>query len=250
MTSPDRSGATVLAVVQARMGSTRLPGKSLRPLAGRTTLDWVLRAAEQSHEVAGVVVATTTLQEDDAIAEHAERAGARVVRGAQDDVLSRYLLAVEAYEPDAVVRLTADCPLLDPAVLDLAVATWRHAPDADYVSTILFRTLPRGLDVEVVSAEALRRADRVARDHHRVHVTSYVYTHPEEFGLTGLVFAPRENTLRATLDTDADARVIDAVVAALGDAPPAWRDVVRWLDQHPEVAALNSEVRQKPLEAG
>lgn len=250
MSTRGRADASVLAVVQARMGSTRLPSKSLRPLGSSTTLEWVLRAAARSEQLADVVVATTDQPEDDILARCATDAGAHVVRGPTDDVLSRYLLAVDTYAPDAVVRLTADCPLLDPHVLDLAVSTWRHAPGIDYVSTIMFRTLPRGLDVEVVSAGALRRAGATATDHHRAHVTSYIYTHPEDFGLLGLVFGPRESALRVTLDTEQDAQVIDAVVAALGDEPPPWREVVAWLERHPEVVALNAEVEQKPLEAG
>jgi spore coat polysaccharide biosynthesis protein SpsF len=250
VTSTVRDRGPVLAVVQARMGSTRLPSKSLRPLAGRSTLGWVVRAAAAAEEIDGVVVATTDGAEDDVLAEHAESLGASVVRGSSDDVLSRYLTALDVFDPAGVVRLTADCPLLDPAVIDLAVRTWRGDATVDYVSTILFRTLPRGLDVEVVSADALRRVDPLAHAHHRAHVTSYIYSHPDRFRLLGLVFGPEASTGRVTLDTEPDAAVLDALAAGLGDAPPAWRDVVAWLADHPEIAALNAHVEQKALEQG
>lgn len=241
----------VTAVVQARSGSTRLPGKVLRSLGGRPVLSWVLRAAREAACFEGLVVATTSLPEDDAVARLAEEAGAGVVRGPVDDVLDRYLLALDAHPADAVVRLTADCPLLDPALLRTVVAAWRAAPDAaDYVATTLHRTLPRGLDVELLTAEALRRAGREARAHDRVHVTSYVWGHPELFRLSGIVVAPAAADLRITLDTPEDAALLDGLVAAVGDRPPAWRELVGLLRARPDLVALNAAVQQKALEAG
>ena len=241
----------VAAVVQARSGSTRLPGKVLRPLGGRPVLSWVVRAAQVAGCFDDVVVATSTLPDDDAVARLAGEAGAAVVRGPVDDVLDRYLLALDAHPADAVVRLTADCPLLDPALLRTVVAAWRAAPDAaDYVATTLHRTLPRGLDVELVTADALRRAGREARAHDRVHVTSYVWGHPELFRLSGLVVSPAAADLRITLDTLEDAALLDALVAAVGDRPPPWRELVSLLRAQPELVALNAAVEQKSLEEG
>ncbi|WP_448641022.1 cytidylyltransferase domain-containing protein [Geodermatophilus sp. URMC 63] len=241
----------VTAVVQARTGSTRLPGKVLRPLAGRPVLSWVLRAAAACPGIDEVVVATTTLPGDDPVAELARAAGASVVRGPVDDVLERYLRALDASPADAVVRLTADCPLLDPDLLGAVVAAWRAAPDAaDYVATTLVRTLPRGLDVELVTAAALRRAGMEARDHHRTHVTSYVWSHPDRFRLTGLVVAPAADDLRITLDTPEDAALIEALVEVVGDRAPSWRELVAVLRERPELAALNAAVVQKTLAEG
>ncbi|GAB4080406.1 NTP transferase domain-containing protein [Modestobacter muralis] len=241
----------VAAVVQARMGSTRMPGKVLRPLAGRPVLSWVLRAVAESGCADEVVVATSTLPEDDAVAELATIEGVAVVRGPVDDVLDRFLLALDAHPADAVVRLTADCPLLDPALLRSVVGAWRAAPDQhDYVATTLQRTLPRGLDVELVTAAALRTAGRLARDHDRSHVTSYVWSHPADFRLLGLVVAPAAQDLRVTLDTAEDAALLDAVVAELGDRAPGWRELVALLRSRPELIALNAAVQQKALEEG
>ena len=233
------------------MGSTRMPGKVLRPLAGRPVLSWVLRAVRESRCADDVVVATSTLPEDDAVAALAEAEGAAVVRGPVDDVLDRYLLALDAHPADAVLRLTADCPLLDPALLRAVVGAWQAAPaEHDYVATTLQRTLPRGLDVELVTAAALREAGRLARDHDRSHVTSYVWGHPADFRLLGLVVAPAAQDLRVTLDTAEDAALLDAVVAELGDRAPGWRELVALLRSRPEFVALNAAVQQKALEEG
>jgi len=233
------------------MGSTRMPGKVLRPLAGRPVLSWVLRAVAESRCADDVVVATSTLPEDDAVAELAAAEGVAVVRGPVDDVLDRFLLALDAHPADAVLRLTADCPLLDPALLRSVVGAWRAAPaEHDYVATTLQRTLPRGLDVELVTAAALREAGRLARDHDRSHVTSYVWGHPADFRVLGLVVAPAAADLRVTLDTAEDAALLDAVVAELGDRAPAWRELVALLHSRPELVALNAAVQQKALEEG
>lgn len=134
----------VVAVIQARMGSGRLPGKVLIPLGGRPVLDWVVRAARSATEVDEVVIATSTSSADDEIAFAGARLGCRVVRGSEEDVLSRFVLAADASEADAIVRLTADCPLLDPALIDQVVRTWSRDPALGYVSTTLIRTLPEG----------------------------------------------------------------------------------------------------------
>lgn len=240
----------VNAVVQARTGSTRLPGKVLRVLGDRPVLDWVVRAAQEAPGVDVVVVATSAQPDDDPVEERARALGAQVVRGSELDVLSRFVASVEAFPCDAVVRLTADCPLLDPAMIGQVVATWRAAPRLDYVATTLVRTLPRGLDVELVRSDVLVQLCATATGHDRVHVTSGVYADPERYDLLGLAVAPSGEDLRVTLDTAEDAEVLDLVVAALGNQPPTWRAVVAFLRAHPEVALLNGHVVQKRLEEG
>lgn len=232
------------------MGSTRLPGKVLRELAGRPVLDWVVDAASAATEVDEVVVATSTLAVDDAIVEWGDRTGIRVVRGSESDVLSRYVLAASQTDADAVVRLTADCPLLDSILIDQVVALWRRDPGLGYVATTLERTLPRGLDVELVSREALADADRHAVGHDRVHVTSSLYAQGSSVARAGIVVAPSAAHLRVTLDVAEDADLLDALVAVLPQRPPRWHDIVGALAAHPEIAALNAGVEQKQLEEG
>ena len=238
------------AVIQARAGSTRLPAKVLADLGGRPVLGWVVRAARAASLVDEVIVATSTLAGDDVVADLAESLGARVVRGSEDDVLSRFVAALDAYPADAVVRLTADCPLLDPTLIDAVAGAWAAAPTLDYVSTVLVRSLPRGMDIELVTARALRSVDRMAVGHDRVHVTSGVYADPTAYRLLGVCVTPAANDLRVTLDTAEDLVLLRALVAELPDSPPEWRDVVALLRARPELVAINADVVQKPLEAG
>ncbi len=238
------------AVIQARAGSTRLPGKVLADLGGRPVLEWVVRAARAATLIDEVIVATSTQAGDDAGAGLAASLGVHVVRGSEDDVLSRFIAALDAHPADAVVRLTADCPLLDPTLIDAVAGAWAAAPTHDYVSTVLVRCLPRGLDVELVSAQALRAVDRMATGHDRVHVTSALYADPTAYRLLGLCVTPPADDLRVTLDTTEDLVLLRALVAVLPDAPPPWRDVVAALRARPDLVALNAGVRQKPIEAG
>ena len=240
----------VIAVIQARTGSTRLPAKVLRPLGDSTVLGRVVRAAQSAPGVEDVVVATSGAADDERVAEAARGLGVAVVRGSETDVLSRFLQAVDEHPCDGVVRLTADCPLLDPTVIGQAVAMWRADPGLDYVSTTLVRNLPRGLDVEIASVDVLREVGRSATGYHRTHVTSGIYTEPRRFQLGGLVFHPRADDLRVTLDTPEDAALIGAVVADLGPDPLPWRRVVALLRARPDLVALNADVAQKRLEEG
>lgn len=240
----------VNAVVQARLSSTRLPGKVLRPLGGRSVLGWVVRAASRARGIDTVVVATSDTPDDDAVAHEAWRRGAAVVRGPLYDVLDRFGTAVHQYPCDAVVRLTADCPLLDPALIDQLVALWRADPTLDYVSNVLVRTFPRGLDAELVRREVLDEQLAQATGVDRVHVTSGIYARPDRYRCAGLVAAPDSSDLRVTLDTAADFAVLDGLVNKLDDGASSWRAVVATLRAHPELAALNAQIGQKPPAAG
>jgi spore coat polysaccharide biosynthesis protein SpsF len=240
----------VVVVIQARMGSTRLPGKVLTDLGGLPVLAWVVRACRAASLVDEVVVATSTDPGDDAVAEAAAGLGVGIVRGSEDDVLSRFVLALDEHPADALVRITADCPFTDPALIDAVVSAWTTTPTLDYVSTVLVRTLPHGLDVELVTAQALRRVDATATGHDRVHVTSGVYTAPDEYSVMGLCFAPDATDLRVTLDTPEDLRMLRAVVAARGTSVCSRAEIVGLLRDRPDLAALNAEVRQKSLAEG
>lgn len=239
MTSP-------LLIIQARMGSTRLPGKALSDLGGRPVLAWVVRAAQQA-DVGRVVVATSDGPADDRIASLAAELGTAVTRGSEDDVLGRFLLTADEHGGQDVIRLTGDCPLLDPTIIRAAAAAYGEA-NVDYLSTITPRSLPRGLDVEVVSVGALRLADRKASGPDRSHVTSWLYREPGRVRIAGLTFQPRADDLRVTLDTPEDARAMEEIVRHLGDRPPQWRDLVSFLRAHPEIVAVNSNVPQKGLD--
>lgn len=240
----------VTVVIQARMGSTRLPGKVLEDLGGLPVLAWVVRACRASGQADAVVIATSTAPQDDAVAELAASLGVPVVRGSEHDVLNRYVAALEEHPSDALVRITADCPFTDPAVIDAVVAAWRADPAYDYVSTVLVRTLPHGLDVELVTADALRRVNGTATAHHRAHVTSGIYTDPTTYDLLGLSFAPDATDLRITLDTPEDLVALRAIVAERGTGIASRREILALLRARPDLVAINAAVTQKSLEAG
>jgi spore coat polysaccharide biosynthesis protein SpsF len=242
-----------LGIVQARMGSSRLPGKVLRRLGGRTVLDRVVRAARDSGVLDDVVVATTVQSVDDAVAAECDAIGVACHRGPVDDVLTRFIEVLDvrrregAPESDAVLRFTADCPLLDPEIIAMVAGVFAATPQIDYISTSITRTLPRGLDVEAVRTPVLRAADGLATEHHRTHVTSYVYAHPEQFRVAGLTLQPDLSHLRLTLDTEDDWRLIEAIVGHFGDRPMPVRAVADWLAHRPELIKINGHVRQKAL---
>jgi spore coat polysaccharide biosynthesis protein SpsF len=220
----------------------------LLPVAGETVLGRVVRAAYASARLDEVVVATSTNPGDDLVAEESTRLGVPCVRGSEDDVLARFVDTLDAHPTDAVMRLTADCPLLDPQIVRAAAEVWVSRPSIDYLSTALARTLPRGLDVEIVRSEVLRAVDKIATGHHRSHVTSWIYTHPEDFRIMGIDFLPSRDHLRLTLDTAEDWALVQHVVEAFGQRQPPLDELATWLAANPEVRELNAGVTQKLLD--
>jgi spore coat polysaccharide biosynthesis protein SpsF len=235
-----------LGIIQARMGSSRLPGKVLRRLGGYTVLERVVRAAQRSGVLDQLVVATTVEAIDDAVVAECEAIGVPCLRGPVDDVLTRFLGVLDQFESDVVLRFTADCPLLDPELVARAHRVFTAA-GVDYLTTSITRTLPRGLDVEVVRTPVLRAIDALATEHHRVHVTSYIYTHADDFDVIGLTMQPDQSHLRLTLDTEDDWHLIEAIVAEFGDEPVSIRKIANWLATRPDLLELNAHVLQKAL---
>ncbi|MHB8899425.1 MAG: cytidylyltransferase domain-containing protein [Thermoguttaceae bacterium] len=238
----------VVAIVQARTGSTRLPGKVLHDLAGHTMLARVLRRTQRAALVNQVVVATTTSSEDDPVVSECRRLGVSWYRGSEHDVLDRYYVTAEAYRAELVVRVTSDCPLIDPALIDRVVeAYFRERPD--YVSNFLERTFPRGLDNEAVPFEGLARAWCEAEAaYQRVHVTPYFYEHPELFRLLAVKQDRDLSGHRWTVDTPDDLRFVRAVFELLGgDDRFTWEDVLALIEADASLAGINRHVRHKAL---
>lgn len=240
-----------LAIVQARMGSTRLPGKVLQDIGGKTMLARVLERAERSRLIDGVCVATTTGPEDDAIEEECRGLRVPVFRGSSEDVLDRYHRAARKFDADPVVRITSDCPLLDPDVLDDVVGLFRKETP-DYASNVATRSFPQGLDVEVFRSAALEAAWREAtKPFERVHVTPFIYQHPDRFRLATLRADADYSGNRWTVDTTDDMAFVRAVYARMGgDGRFGWRAILELLAREPQLADLNRHVRQKTLEEG
>lgn len=233
----------VLAVLQARMASSRLRGKVLRPLLDAPMILQQWRRITRSQTISSFVVATSSEPEDDILEAFCLHHGMPVIRGAHVDVLTRFLQVLPAYpEAQHIVRLTADCPLADPEIIDACVRLHlREQPD--YTSNCLARSYPKGLDAEIMTRATLLRLDReaVAADE-REHVTLYIYRHKERFRTASERQAEDDSAMRWTVDTPEDFRFVEAVYRALYPSNPdfSWREVKRLLAQHADIAAINA----------
>ena len=240
----------VVAIIQARMGSTRLPGKVLADLAGQPMLVRVADRVARSREIHSVAVATSGNPRDDPIRSLCAERGLEVFSGSEDDVLDRYYRAARHLEAQAVVRVTSDCPLIDPSVVDVVVRAFREGqPDLHYATNVWpKRTYPRGLDVEVMRFDALARAWQAdAAPACREHVTPWLQRHPEAFRTLCVENDEDLSALRWTVDTADDLRFARTIYDHFGDDRFTWQDVLAVLADHPEWTDINRHVTQKEI---
>lgn len=239
-----------VAVVQARMTSTRLPGKVLLEVLGRPMLSYQLERVARVPSIDAIVIATTTNATDDPVEAFAREGGFGLHRGPEHDVLARFDGALSDSDAETVVRLTADCPLTDPDVIEQVIQRYKTADSVcDYVTNAIPRSYPAGLDVEVIKREALEAAAAEASDpYDREHVTPFLYRNPERFRLLSVVLDPSLAWERWTLDEPGDFELIKRVLEALYPINPSFRmrDVIRVLDENPDWRGLNGSVREKP----
>jgi spore coat polysaccharide biosynthesis protein SpsF len=233
---------TTLAIVQARMTSTRFPGKVLAPLFGEPMILRQLERVSRAQLIDVIVVATSTDATDDELVRVLEIAGYRVFRGSLDDVLGRFIGAIDDFEAesgqnvDVVVRLTADCPLASPSVIDGVIKAFRES-DADYLSNTMTPTYPDGLDAEVVKTRVLREVGILAVDPpEREHVTLGVYRRTERYSISNLSDHRDNSNLRWTVDTPEDFAFVTGVYEELYPSNPAfeYQDVLDYLGKYPE----------------
>jgi spore coat polysaccharide biosynthesis protein SpsF len=237
----------IVAIIQARMGSSRLPGKVLAGLGGATMLGQVVRRLREARRVDDIVVATSTGADDDAVVREAGRLGVGVHRGPAADVLARFLGAARSYRADAIVRVTADCPLLDAGVVDQVIGALGDG--VDYASNTHERSYPRGLDVEALHRDTLERIGRLGTSPAaREHVTAFVMEAPGLFRIAQLRAEHDDSDLRWTVDTADDLAMVRALYAELGlaGASRPYREVVAAVRARPALAAHNAHVIQKP----
>ena len=237
-----------LIIVQARMTSTRLPGKVLLPLAGEPMLTRLIERLRRVRRADGIVVATTTNATDDPIAALCSQLGVPCHRGSEHDVLSRYADAARLYGADVVVRITSDCPLIDPALIDQTIAAYDEG-GSDYVSNMLPPTWPYGMAVEVFSAAALAQAHAEATQAaEREHVTPFLYWHPERYRLRNVASPVDLSHHRWTVDTPEDYALVSRLFDHLMPNRPNFTqaDVLALLDAHPDWIAINQHIQQKP----
>lgn len=237
-----------IVIIQARMGSSRLPGKVLLPLDDSVVLDYVVSRCRKIAGVSDVVVATSTLSQDDAIVEWCKENSVACCRGSEDDVLSRYIDCAKQFEPDYVIRVTSDCPFVDYEIASEIVAKMKEAP-SDYVK--VKGSLPRGLVVEMFAYSALQYIDKHGKEpRHREHVTYYGYEYADEFKTT--LYEVKETMnhpqLRITLDTEEDYELCKKIAKHFeGELLVSSQDVVNFLVENPDVAKINAHIEQKPV---
>lgn len=240
---------TTAIIVQARMTSTRLPGKVLKPLLGKPLLEYQIERLRRVKLADGIVIATTENTDDDPIVELSEALQVGCFRGSEQDVLSRYYGAAQAYNADRIVRVTSDCPLIDPQIIDQVIQFYlSHSGRYDYVSNSLQRSFPRGLDTEVFPAWALEQAHREATaPPEREHVTPFIYNHPERYAIGQVTAAQDLSHHRWTVDTPEDFELIRRMLEALYPQVPNFtlQDCLDLIDQHPDWPAINGHIEQK-----
>ena len=241
----------IIATIEARMNSTRLPGKVLMPILGKPMMELMIERVRRAERIHQVVVATTTEATDDAIVALAQRLGVGCYRGSEEDVLERVLCAAQSVDADVIVELTGDCPLVEPSLVDQLVEIY-VTNDFDYVANTLKRTYPRGLDTQVFSTAILAQVAELTSDpFDHEHVSLYIYEHPERFKLHNFEsdLPERYWGLRWTVDTPLDFELVEKIYSALYPVKPEFtlRDILKLLDAHPHLANMNREVMQKPV---
>jgi spore coat polysaccharide biosynthesis protein SpsF len=231
------------------MGSTRLPGKILKKVLNKSLLEYQIERVRRAKSIDQIVIATTTKEADDQIVEEANRLSLSFYRGQEENVLDRYYHTAKEYEADIVVRLTSDCPVIDPFIIDKVIdVLLKNRSNYDYVSNTLERTYPRGMDTEVFTYQSLREAYKNADNQiYKEHVTTYIYNHPQHFRLGRVINHEDNSHYRWTVDTPEDFELIKKIIEELYPQNPHFSidDILDLLAVHPDWNKINSFIEQK-----
>jgi len=241
-----------IAIIQARMGSTRLPGKAMMDILGMPMLGRVISRLKLCSLIEDIVVATTERTEDDLIEQFCQNQNTLCFRGSEMDVLGRYYQAALRYKAQTVVRITSDCPLIDPQVVDKVIAAYqKNVSHASGASNVIERSYPRGLDTEVISMDALEKSWKESqKPHHREHVTSFVYEHPKLFKMQSVKNNEDLSHFRWTVDEVDDLRFVREIYQMMlkrGQEQFFLNDIVALLKDNPDLIKINEAVRQKAI---
>ncbi len=240
----------VLCIIQARMGSERLPGKVMKQLGDKPLIEHTLSRVAGSDTVDGVVLATSDKPSEKVMVEYLKEMGWPVFCGDEQNVLKRYVDCEAQYHGDIIIRITGDCPFIDPTIID-NVVTYFKMNDFDYVRLDVPETFIRGFDVEVFTREAMLRVYEITRSiegdsPYKEHVTYYMYKHPEEFKIgyvKGSDFYCKD--YRLCVDTPQDYQLVQAIYDNFNDEYVTSKEIVRFLDENPQIAAINNDIIQK-----
>lgn len=239
----------IVCIVQARTGSTRLPGKVLKKICGKTVLEHVIDRLKRVKNINKIVIATTIKKQDDTIVEIAKKSLVGYFRGSEEDVLSRYYYAARENEAGIVIRITSDCPLIDSDVTEKTI-NFYLSNNYDYVSNTYVRTFPRGLDTEVFSFSLLEKAFKeTTKRIYREHVTSYFWNNPQNFLIGCYKSQINYSKYRLTLDTEQDFKLIKIIYEKLyyKNNNFGLKETVNLLEENRELFKLNSKIKQKEI---
>lgn len=241
----------IVAIIEARFNSTRLPGKVLMPILGQPMLVRIVQRLKLARTIDDIVVATTDSKSDDVVAEALDYMGAHIYRGSENDVLDRVVKAAQSADADIIVEITGDCPLIDPGLVDKVVGDFLVG-GADFVSNILPHTTPRGTDVRVFRASQLAEINRTSTDPaDHEHVSLHFWEHLDRYACRNVEMDLPEvvSEIRLTVDTAEDLELVRAIYEALYERNPAFSlvDVLDFLNARPELLELNRHVAQRPV---
>jgi len=230
-------------IIQARMGSSRLPGKTLMELDDtKTTLDFVIDQLSFSKLIDRVIIATTSLDKDNIIEENARSLGINCFRGSETDVLDRYYRCAKYFDMKTIVRITADCPIIDPTIVDKVIEQF-HNGDYDYVTNTIFRTYPVGTDVEIFSFQSLEKSWHEAKlSSEREHVTPFLRNKNSGFKIKNVENEENVSHLRWTLDMNEDLTLIREIVSKIKKRPILMNDVLDLFSKEPELISINEHL--------
>lgn len=236
----------IICIIQARMGSERLPGKVIKEIKGTPM---ILHILNRANKIEKTIVATSTNSENDRLEDVVKAAGGNIFRGSEDDVLKRYVDAAEQFRGKYIIRVTGDCPLISAEVIDELIDKFLEAK-VDYMRVDVPNTFSRGFDAEIFTREALMKAHYKATEaRYREHVTLYMYEHPEEFSVERMEAKESWNrpNYRLCVDTKEDFDLVEKVYEALYDQNKGFEidEIISYLDNHPEVAGINQFIIQK-----
>jgi len=243
----ERERPNIVIIIQARMESTRLPGKVLMPVLGKPLLAYLIERVRNVKNADKIIIATTKNSADDEIERFCRAQGLLVFRGSVDDVLARYRDVAILTQANVIVRITGDCPLIDPLVVDKVIQFYLDH-SFDYVGNTLTLSYPRGMDTEVFSYKTLLSAfQKASRAEEREHVTLYIYQHPEQFKVANVPYITDKSGYRLTVDTKEDFILVKTIIKKLYPANPKFslEDILTLLEQDPSLAKINSHIIQK-----
>ena len=232
-------------IIQARMGSSRLPGKTLMKLnQNRTVLDFVVNQLSFSTLIDKIIIATTNLEQDDIIEQTAKNLGIQCFRGNSDDVLDRYYNCAKEFEIDNIVRITSDCPLIDPEIIDEVIRKYK-SENYDYFTNTLIRTYPIGTDVEIFSFEILEKTwQNATLPSEREHVTPFIRNKKMNFRIGNLENKKKLDHFRWTLDRQKDLDLIREIITKINKNPILMNDILNLFSTEPQLIKINENISQ------